>query len=64
MPITVSMFGVKLTIPNSTHLITMQNKAVRLIARVTPRKDTDPLYSAFNIMPLKSLFMYAFGLFI
>ena len=41
----------------------MQNKAVRLIAGVTPRTNTDPLYSALNIMPLKSLYTYAIGLF-
>ena len=45
------------------HLRKMQNKAVRLIAGVKPRTNTDPLYSALNIMPLKSLYMYAIGLF-
>ena len=45
------------------HLIKMQNKAVSLIACITPRTNTDPLYSALNIMPLKSLYMYAIGLF-
>ena len=45
------------------HLIKMQNKADRLIAGVTPRSNTDPLYSALNIVRLKSLCMYAIGLF-
>ena len=45
------------------HLIKMQNKAVRLIAGVTPRTNTVTLYSELNIMPLKSLYMYAIGLF-
>ena len=41
----------------------MQTKAVHLIAAVTPCTNTDPLHSALNIMPLKSLYMYAIGLF-
>ena len=41
----------------------MQNKAVRLIAGVTPRTNTDPFYFELHIMPLKSLYMYAIGLF-
>ena len=41
----------------------MQNKAVRLIAGVTPRTNTVTLYFALNIMPLKSLYTYAIGLF-
>ena len=45
------------------HLIKMQNKAVRLIAGVTPHTNTDPLCSALNTMPLKSLYTYAIGLF-
>ena len=41
----------------------MQNKAVRLIAGVAPRTNTVTLYSVLNIMPLKSLYTYAIGLF-
>ena len=33
------------------HLITMQNKAIRLIVGVTPRTNTVTLYSELNIMP-------------
>ena len=49
--------------PRYLKVAKMQNKAVRLIAGVTPRPTTDPLYSALNIMPLKSLYMYVIGLF-
>ena len=45
------------------HLIKMQNKAVRLIGGVTPRTNTVTLYSALDIMSLKSLYTYAIGLF-
>ena len=40
-----------------------QGGPVRSIAGVTPRTNTDPLYSALNTIPSKSLKMYAIGLF-
>ena len=41
----------------------MHNKPVRLIAGVTPRANTDPLYSALHIISLKSFYIYAISLF-
>ena len=43
-------------------IIKMQNKAVRLFAGVITRINTDPLYFALSIVPLKSLDIYAIGL--
>ena len=62
--ITVSVFGKSLQYP-SQHIDKDAKKGgpVRSIAGVTPRTNTDPLYSALNTMPSKSLYMYAIGLF-
>ena len=44
------------------HLIKIHSKPVRLIAGVTPRANTDPLYSALHIISLKSFHIYAISL--
>ena len=44
------------------HLIKMHSKPVRLIAGVTPRANTDPLYSVLHIISLKSFHIYAISL--
>ena len=37
-----------------SHLMSLQNKVVRIIAGVSPRTHAEPLYADLNIMPLKS----------
>ena len=45
------------------HLMTLQNKIVKLIADVPPRTNVDVLYVKLNILPLKTLYIYNVGLF-
>ena len=45
------------------HLMTLQNKIVKLIAGVPPRTNADALYVKLNILPLKKLYIYNVGLF-
>ena len=45
------------------HLVTLQNKVVRLIAGVPRRTNTDALYAKLNILPVKKLYIYTVGLF-
>ena len=44
------------------HLMSLQNKAVRIIAAVPPRTHVESLYVDLNIMPLKKLYLYTVGL--
>ena len=43
------------------HLMTLQNKIVKLIAGVPPKTNADALYVALNILPLKSFLFIMWG---
>ena len=45
------------------HLMSLQNKVVRIIAGVPPRTHAESLYPDLNIMPLKKMYLYTAGLF-
>ena len=45
------------------HLMSLQNKVVRIIAGVPPRTHVESLYADLNIMPLKKMYLYTAGLF-
>ena len=45
------------------HLMSLQNKVVRIIAGVPPRTHVESLYADLNIMPLKKMYLYTVGLF-
>ena len=44
-------------------LLTLQNKAVRLIAGVHPRTHAEPLYTQLNILPVKKMYLYSISFF-
>ena len=43
------------------HLMSLQNKVVRIIAGVPPRTHVEYLYAAINTMPLKKMYLYTVG---
>ena len=45
------------------HLMSLQNKVVRIIAGVPPRTHVEYLYAAINTMPLKKMYLYTVGSF-
>ena len=54
--------GLSLRLP-SKRLLILQKKAVRIIAGVSPRTHTKPLFTDMKILTLKGIFQYSVGLF-
>ena len=45
------------------HVLVLQNKAVRVIAGVTPRTNADPFYLELDILPVRKIFVYTIRIF-